>query len=89
MVFGLLQLITLLRLPDSSLRGSKRNRSAVWEGTSTYSWHKVHNLNFLQDIFGQFFRSRLSFNITSVEMLLLLAGPIKDFLLKCFYKLYC
>lgn len=76
----------LLCLPGFSFAPSKRGHSAVWEGNRTYSWHKY--LLFPQVILGQFFRSRLSFNFTSAETLLLLAGPVKDFVLKCFYKLY-
>lgn len=79
-------ILQILCPPDFSFALSKTDHSAVCEGTSTYSWHK--QLLFPQVILGQFFRSRLSFNVISAEMLLLLAGPVKDSLLKCFCKLY-
>lgn len=79
-----ISVLQILCPPDPSLSPSKIGHSAIHQGTST--WHK--QLLFPHIILGQFFRSRPSFNIISAEMLLLLAGSVKDSLLKCFYKLY-
>lgn len=70
---GDFRVLQILCPPDLSFAPSETDHSAIHEGTSTYSWHK--QLLFPQVILGQFFRSRLSFNIISAEMLLLLAGP--------------